>query len=91
MTGEKYVQTSLSLQDSYTYSQTNNIPSHCRGWQGANGKVKLERPDYTGGDVLTARHVEQAARRSWAGGIAVLASLRSSPYLSLIFWSKIFL
>lgn len=91
MTGEKYVQTSLSLQDSYTYSQMNNIPSHCQGWQGANRKVKLERPDYPGGDVLTARRVEQAAQRSWAGGIAVLARLRSSPYLSLVFWSKTFL
>lgn len=59
MTGEKYAQTSLSLQDSYTYSQMNNIPSHCWGWQGANRKAKLERPDYPGGDVLTAWHVEQ--------------------------------
>lgn len=91
MTGEKYVQTSLSLQDSYTYSQMNNIPSHCRGWQGANRKMKLERPDYPGGDVLTARRVEQAAQRSWAGGIAVSARLKSSSYLSLILWRKIVL
>jgi len=41
MTGEKYVQTRLSLQDSYTYSHMNNIPSHCRGWQGAKRKSEI--------------------------------------------------
>lgn len=80
MTGEKYVQTSLSLQDSCTCSQMNKIFGHCQGWQGPNRKVKLERPDYPGGDVLTAQHVKFAAQRSWAGGIAVLARMRFSPY-----------
>lgn len=91
MTAEKYVQTSVSLQDSYTCSQMNKIFGHCCGWQGRNRKVKLERLDYPGGDVLAAQYVKFAAQRSWAGAIAVLARLRSSPYLSLIFWSKIFL
>lgn len=49
MTGEKYVQTSLSLQDSSTDLQVNNIPGRCRGWQGANRKVKWERVVRAGG------------------------------------------
>lgn len=76
MTGEKYVQTSRSLQENCTYSQMNNIPSHCQGWQGTNRKVKLERPDHPSGDVLAAWRVEP----SWGYGESCACKIEIDPF-----------